>query len=189
MPKKSEFKKRMEELRKVGDAAEKRQYEDSHRGDFIAALKKEIGHWSQLAVSTDEQFAHIEAEEKTKVTTACNDADQWLAGELTKLDKVAKYQDPSLTIEMLKNKTRSLADSSAKIMNKPKPKPKPKEPEPKPDSEAAPMEEDTKAEGAPKTEGEGDAKAENAPPGMEENKPAAENEEAASAGSEKMETD
>jgi len=195
---KSEFKKRMEELRKVGDAAEKRLYEDSHRDEFIAALKKEIGHWSQLAASTDEKYAHIEAEEKTKVTTACNDADQWLAGELTKLDKVAKHQDPSLTIDMLRNKVGSLADTSSKIMNKPKPKPKPKEPEPKPESETAPMEEDTKegepkeeGEGAPKTEGEGAAKAEDAPPGMAEGKPAEGKgeEEAASAGSEKMETD
>lgn len=131
---KSEFKKRLAELKKVGDPVEKRYEEASHSDEYIKALKKEIGHWSKEADTADERFAHIEAEERQKVKDACAEADNWLATEQSKQDKVPKHTDPTLTCDALKKKIRSINDVSSKIMNKPKPKPK-VEPKPEPKEE------------------------------------------------------
>ena len=110
---KSENKAKLEILKKVGDLAVKREFEASHREAEVGALKKEIGHWEQLAASEDEKYAHIEAAERTKVTEGCRTADQWLATELSKQDKLTKAQDPSLTCATLQSKVAQLRKEAA----------------------------------------------------------------------------
>lgn len=146
---KSEFKKRLTELKKYGDPCENRLWEDTHRGEWVAHLKSEIGHWSNLADSKDEKYAHIEEEERNKVKTACAAADEWLAAELGKQDKVSKSEDPSLTCAAIDNKKKALTKEAHAVMSKPKPKPPKVEPKPE---EAKKEEEAAAPEGEKPTE-------------------------------------
>lgn len=131
---KSEYKKRLAELKAVGDAAVKRQYEAEHREEAVGNLKREIGVWETLAASTEEKYAHIEEADRKKVTDACTEADRWLAAELSKQDKLTKADDPVVTVDALGKKLTTLKKTCSPIMNKPKPPPpKPATPEKKED--------------------------------------------------------
>lgn len=124
----SEYKKRLDDLRKPGDAAEKRQWEANNREENVLALKKEIGRWDGLAQSQDEKYSHIAEEERAKVKKECTAVDEWLAVELTGQGKLQKYETPTLTCDLLQKKQAALAKFCSPIMNKAKPPPpKPKE--------------------------------------------------------------
>jgi len=180
---KSVYVGKLNELKKVGDAAQKREFEAQHREEEAGNLKRELGHWEQLADSTDEKYSHIEADMRAKVKTICADTDKWLVSELSKQNSKKKEEDPSITCDQIKAKVESVRKEAGKIMNKakpPPPKPEPKKEEPKTEeapSTDAPMEDapaEANAEGEVKIEEEGAAPAEPAadkaveePAGME----------------------
>jgi heat shock protein 4 len=130
---KSEYVARLDRLRKIGDPIINRKREELARPERISTLKSAIGRYSNFAASKDEKWAHIEDADRKKVLKLATDTDQWLATALSKQDRVAKHDDPVLTVKQLSDKLHELETGSDPIVNKPKPKPKeePKKEEPK----------------------------------------------------------
>jgi heat shock protein 4 len=135
---KSEYKKRINELKATGDAIASRHEEHHSRDTHIAALKSAIGHYSQWATSNEEKYAHISPEERRKVTEECNNVDQWLATALSAQDKLKKCDPPAVTIAQLKQKKTQLEQTVNPIMHKPKPAPPKPEKTPTPAPSPAP---------------------------------------------------
>lgn len=161
---KSEYKKKLAELKKTGDPVEQRAAQHKTRPERIASLKSQIGHWSKLAASTEEKYSHITEEERKKVTDECAATDTWLANLIIKQDQLEKFKTPILTTTMLDAKKEELSKSCSKVMNKKKPPPpKPKE-EPKPEKkeEAAPAAAEGEGEEADKPAEDAPAAAETA---------------------------
>ena len=144
---KSEYKKRIADLKVVGDAIVHRQEETHNRDTHVATLKSAIGHYSQWAATNDEKHAHISAEERKKVVEECAAADQWLASALSAQDKLTKADPPSITIAQLKQRKVALDQAVSPIMHKPKPAP------PKPAAEAKKTEEKPAASPEPAAAG------------------------------------
>jgi heat shock protein 4 len=135
---KSEYKKRLGDLRAAGQPILDRHEEHHQRDTYIAALKSAIGHYSQLAASADEKYAHITPEERKKVLDECAVEDTWLCAALSAQDKLSKADPPALTISQLKQKKTALEQVVNPIMHKPKPKKEePKKEEAKPAEPAA----------------------------------------------------
>jgi len=132
---KSEYQTRLEALHKLGLPILNRKREEHARPERISALKSAIGRYSNFAASKEEKYAHIEDAEKKKVLKLATDTDQWLAQTQSKQDRVAKHDDPVLTVKVLTDKLHELETVGEPILNKPKPKPKeePKKEEPKPE--------------------------------------------------------
>lgn len=139
---KSEYKKRLSELKTVGDAVVHRFEEHHNRDTHVATLKSAIGHYSQWATVHDEKHAHITAEERKKVTDECAAVDQWLASALSAQDKLTPADPPSVTILQLTQKKTALDQVVTPIVNKPKPAPPKEEKKAEP---AAPKAEEPKA--------------------------------------------
>jgi len=124
---KSEYKKRLADLRATGDLAVHRLDEHHHRDTHVAALKSAIGHYSQWAATRDEKHAHITDEERHKVVAECTAVDQWLAQVLSAQDRLTQADPPAVTCVQLKQKKTELDQAVLPIMQKPKPAPpKPK---------------------------------------------------------------
>jgi len=134
---KSDYKKKIDELKAVGDKIEYRKYENKHRLEFISNLKKSISHYESLINTKEEKYAHIVEEERKKVAMECKTIEQWLASELLKQEQSPIAEDPILTIQSLTKKKDDFVNFSSQIFNKPKPEPpkpkeEPKKEEPKP---------------------------------------------------------
>lgn len=161
---KSAYTSRLTDLKKVGDAVEKRFFEFEQRPQYITGLRKEISNWEGFALTTDEKFSHITEEERSKIKEECSKLNSWLSGEIAKLETLPKHVDPNFTCEQLTVKSKELAKICTPIYNKPKPKP-PKEEkkaekkadEKKPGEDAPPKEETPAADGAPAATGEAKA--------------------------------
>jgi heat shock protein 4 len=142
---KSEYKKRLDDLQTVGNAVLQRRHERQNRDSYIAALKGAIGRYQGQAQSTEEKYAHIDAEERKKVLKECQEADQWLMQMLQKQDRLQPSDPPAVTCEQIKQRQTQLESMAQPIMSKPKPAP----PKPEPKAEAPKAE---AGKEAPKTE-------------------------------------
>ena len=105
---KSEYKKRLGDLKAIGDPVVARRYETEHRADAAGSLKQTIGHYQRWASTSDEKSAHITPEERQKVVDECNSVDEWLASTMSKLDRQPKHETPHVTIAQLKAKKDAL---------------------------------------------------------------------------------
>merc|ERR1711957_1158420 len=123
---KSAYTTRLAELKKVGDAVEKRMYEFENRPQYITGLRTEISNWMNFVTSTDEKFSHIPEEERLKVKAECDKATTWLASQLATLESQPKHVDVNVTCQQMVTKAQEISKFAAPIMNKAKPKP-PKE--------------------------------------------------------------
>lgn len=134
---KSEYQKHLKALQDQAEPARVRKYEAEHRMEYIANLKKAIGQYQVAAASTEEKYVHIEAQEKAKVTKACEETDQWLIATQINQDKLSKSEEPVAKCMEYEQKRKALEKLAEPILNKPKPKPKPVETK-KEDAKAAP---------------------------------------------------
>ncbi len=137
---KSDYKKKLSDLKTIGDPIQTRQYESENREHFIQALKGAIGHCQMLAQSKEEKFAHISEEDRKKVADECAKVDQWLVQALVQLDKQPKYDNPATTTHELKAKKDALEKLTNQTMNKAKPAPPKPAEQPKPAADAKPNE-------------------------------------------------
>merc|ERR1711988_1901170 len=106
----------------------------------INALENKAMEYKTQATSSEEQYAHIEAEEKTKVIAECDKAMEWLAEKKQQQDALPKSADPVVLSSDINKKTSDLEGFCRPIMTKKKPAPPPKDEkkeEDKPMAEAA----------------------------------------------------
>ena len=120
---KSEYKKKLADLKQLGDPIAARKYEAEHRGEYAAQLKQSIGHYQRWASTQDEKTAHVTAEERQKLMAETQQVDEWLAQTQSQLDRQPKQQNPSVTVAQLKAKKEALDKFAQPIVNKPKPAP------------------------------------------------------------------
>lgn len=135
---KSEYKKRLAELKQTGDAMEHRKQEREERPIFIERLQGVLARYSQLAKSAEEKYAHIPAEDRQKLQKEIHDTERWLHANISEQDKLSPADNPVLTCELIRQRGQQLEQFGNSIMNKPKPKPAaPKKEEPKQEAPAA----------------------------------------------------
>lgn len=133
-----------------------REREDGERPDAFKALEAAIAKYSEFVASADEEYAHIEKEQKDKVGKECEAAKAFVAQMQAKLEGLAPTSDPPFKAAELSAKAAELAATCEPIMRTPKPLPK-VEPAPEPapaadapaaDAPAADVKSDATAEGA-----------------------------------------
>lgn len=129
---KSDYKKKLADLKAVGDPIQNRLQESENRDQYVEALKGAIGHCQMLAQSKDEKHSHIPEDERKKVVDECSKVDQWLVQSLIQLDKQPKFENPAVTVADLKAKKDALEKLTNSTMNKPKPAPAKPAEQPKP---------------------------------------------------------
>jgi len=130
---KSEYVKRINELRAVGDAIAQRHWETQHREDGVHQLKAAVAKYQAfVSIADGDKYAHISADDKAKVSASASTADEWLASVLIKQDKLPKWETPAFTVAELLQKKKSLVQTCEPISSKkaPAPKPEPKAEEP-----------------------------------------------------------
>jgi len=125
--KKSEYNAKLKKLMKYGTPVCVRKKENEQRKGAVDMVKKMVNHYQFFAISTDEKYSHITAEQKATVTKKCNEIDQWISVELTKQERLPLTADPSLTKADLIKKAKELDGVCKPIANTPKPKPPPAE--------------------------------------------------------------
>lgn len=150
---KAVFDEKLAQLRVIGDKAEARMYESTHRTPAVSALLGAVEQYKPLLQASNEQYEHLTDEDRHTVRTKLNEVEGWLNGLLAKQAELAPTVEPVLTVQEINDKTRQVYNVCRPIANKPKPAPAPV---PAP---AAPADE-AKAEGAedePMADGEGAA--------------------------------
>ena len=121
----SEYKRRLTELKTLGDPVIARKYEADHRAEYAGQLKQAVGHYQRWASQSDDKTAHVTAEERKKLVDESNTVDEWLASTMSQLDRQPKTSNPSVSIAQLKQKKEQLDKFAQPIVNKPKPTPPP----------------------------------------------------------------
>jgi len=147
-------------LKEVMDACSPvltREREATSRGEVISSLQSAIDMYAALAVSEEEQYAHIEASDKAKVGAEAESARTYLAEMTGKLDGLVPTADPPFLASELTAKLNSLKDVCEPIMKKPKPPPPPPPAAPAAAEEAA-------AESAAPAEAASEAESAQSPP-------------------------
>eukprot|EP01041_Mallomonas_annulata_P007556 gene7556-15489_t len=119
--------RKLDELRAIGNKLESRQYEEGNRQQACDGLRRQVELCKTFASLKDEDHAHITDEERQKVRTESDAAENWLFDELGKQAELQSYDDPVLTVDSIGKRRQTLFTASNPIMSKPKPKPKPVE--------------------------------------------------------------
>eukprot|EP00752_Nemacystus_decipiens_P011694 g10378.t1 len=156
---KSAYTAKLKELTDLGNPVEARLYETNSRQGAASELQKVIDMYIKFANSSDEAYAHIEAEEKAKVRDCAKKAEKWLFQKLDQQANLPPSKDPIVTCAEIKKQELAVHATCRPTMNTPKPKPAPAEPPAK--EEATPS---AAAEGAPAAAAGEEAKGGEAPP-------------------------
>lgn len=134
---KSEYKRKLEELKVHSAAAIGRHQESQGRGAAIVALQSTLANYAQWANNIkDEKYAHIDANERKQVLDEVGKVEGWLSTVIVDLNKLAKTENPKVTIAGFNAKKAEVEKFVSPIINRPKPQP-PK-PSPSPDQKANP---------------------------------------------------
>ncbi|CAM9772641.1 unnamed protein product [Scytosiphon promiscuus] len=162
---KSVYTAKLKELTDLGDPVENRLRETNQRQEVAKEMQKVIDSYIKFANSSDEAYAHIEAEEKAKVRECAKKAEKWLFQKLDQQANIPPSKNPIVTCDEMRGQIQAVHATCRTIMNTPKPAPKPVEPPaaketPKPAAEgdaAAPASatEDAKGAEVPATDGPG----------------------------------
>jgi len=149
---KSDYVNKLEELKVMGDPVELRCKESELRGPALGLLKKAIQDATLFVASEEEQYDHIPAEDRQKVTDAAAVAQKWLDENEAAQEQKAQTEAPAFLASAVEAQTTPVTRVLKDVSSKPKPKPKeePKE-EKAADAEEAPAGEEAapSAEDAP----------------------------------------
>jgi len=147
---KATYEAKYKELMDKCDPIVLREREASLRPDAIAELKKTMERYAEFAGSSDERYAHIEAEDRAKVTSELERTKTWLDDVEAKIAASPSTADPVIMASEITLKVGSLTTVCDPIMRKPKPAPKAEPPPPAADTAPAePAAEGDPADAAP----------------------------------------
>ena len=136
-----------------------REREADDRPEAFKALEVALAKYVAFAESTDEEYAHVEKEQKDKVSSECAAANMWLAELQAKIEGMAPTVDPPFKAAEVTAKVATLSSTCEPILRTPKPLPK-VEPAPEPAADApaadgeAPAADGEAAADAPAADGE-----------------------------------
>merc|ERR1712023_361570 len=175
---KSEYKKKLDDLKVVGDKIEFRCAESETRAGAVDGLKKQIELCKSFAANRDEAYSHITDDERGRVLSEVKLAEDWIYEMLGKQADWPDCADPVLTGASIQSKRNSLFTVTNPIMTKRKPKPEPKPVPPEESKGDASKESEGKEGDEKKTDegkdGEAEGKNDDSAP-MEDATPADEN--------------
>eukprot|EP00908_Phaeocystis_cordata_P011024 Transcript_21867.p1 GENE.Transcript_21867~~Transcript_21867.p1 ORF type:complete len:820 (-),score=464.81 Transcript_21867:172-2631(-) len=158
---------KLEELQGDVAAIILREREADERPEAFKALEAALAKYTAFAASTEEEYAHIEKEQKDKVAAECAAAQALLAGWMGKVEGLAPTADPPFKAAEVSAEAAKLSASCEPIMRTPKPLPK-VEPAPAPaEGEAAAAAEGEAAADAPAEGADAPAPAPAAPDNMD----------------------
>jgi hypothetical protein len=126
---KSVYVKKLDELKKVGNLIENRQYEARTRPNAMSTLQKTVEKYTSWlnTSSGDENYDHITDEERATCSDKTDTTSAWMYDMLDKQGGLAANADPVVTVEQIFSKNKDLNDVVSPIMHKPKPAPKAEE--------------------------------------------------------------
>ena len=101
-----------------------REREADERPEAFKALEAALAKYGAFVASTDEEYAHIEKEQKDKVSSECSAAQAWMAELQAKLEGMAPTADPPFKAAEVTAKVAELSGSCEPILRTPKPLPK-----------------------------------------------------------------
>lgn len=150
---KSVYVEKLESLKKVGNPVIERYRDAEERPVAERSLRATLQRLTEEAMSTDEKYSHIPAQEKQDIVDRCDRARRWLDDILAKQEKVPKYDTPVVLSRDIAQEENAVIAFATPILNKPKPAPKPEEPAADtPMSEADKVNEEKKDEQQPAQE-------------------------------------
>jgi heat shock protein 4 len=112
-----------------------REREADDRPEAFKALEAALAKYVAFAESTDEEYAHVEKEQKEKVASECAAAQAWMAELQGKIEGMAPTADPPFKAAEVTAKVTTLSSTCEPILRTPKPLPK-VEPAPEPAADA-----------------------------------------------------
>ncbi len=162
--KKSVYEAKIEALRVLVASALALQKEAQERPEAIAAVTTALEQWREWTKTTEEKYAHISPELRSKVTAKCDEVALWVANKQNEQGSKPAHEQPAALVKDFHAKINELNTACNVILKTPKPKPAPKPEAPKEEApkEEAPKEEAKPAEDAAeaaKTEGDKEAAA------------------------------
>eukprot|EP00932_Pfiesteria_piscicida_P004067 SRR837773.1397.p1 GENE.SRR837773.1397~~SRR837773.1397.p1 ORF type:complete len:759 (-),score=443.32 SRR837773.1397:92-2368(-) len=114
---------KVDELKKVGDAAAWRYKESGMRDDWIKAVEGTVANYRSAAVTPGDKFGHIAAEKLASIATACEELDKWLKEAKEKQAAQPKHEKPVLLCAEMEQRSQELAGMADEILKEPKPAP------------------------------------------------------------------
>jgi heat shock protein 4 len=126
---KSVYVKKLDELKKVGNPIDNRQYEARNRPIAMSTLQRTIEKYTSWlnTSSGDENYAHISVEELGTCSEKVDKASAWMYDMLDRQGGIGANVDPVVTTEQIYGMNKDLNDVVSPIMHKPIPKPKAEE--------------------------------------------------------------
>jgi len=129
---KSVYQAKLKELQDACAAIVTREVEAGSRDQSFSELNSAIERFSALADESNEDFAHIEKEEKDKVEAKVSEAKAFLADSQAKLNGLSSMEDPPVKTDEIDSVKRDLIAVCEPIISKPKPPPPKVDPAPAP---------------------------------------------------------
>lgn len=121
---KSEYRNRLDQLKKIGDPITNRKQEADRRPETISSLQQTIQHFREWAKSTtDPKYSHISAEDRKKVSDYAEQAATWLDGANASFASLKPTDNPIYTNQQLLQKKYDVEKFAHPIVCKPAPKP------------------------------------------------------------------
>jgi len=131
---KSEYKTRLQTLKKIGDPIMHREQEHKNRDHFVNILNQTIQQSIASAQTKDEKYSHIEQVERQKIISQAHEIESWLKQTLSQQQVLSLFKPCVLTEHLMNSKKHELDQLTNVTMGKPKPKPvvapKPQTPQP-----------------------------------------------------------
>ncbi|CAO3612752.1 unnamed protein product [Cunninghamella blakesleeana] len=124
---KSVYVEKLDGLKAIGNPVVERFREAESRPRAARSLRDTINKLTKEAMSGDDKYSHIAANEKQDIVERCERANRWLDEQLAKQDKVAKHETPILFVRDISKEEDAVNNFATPILNKPKPIPKPEE--------------------------------------------------------------
>ena len=137
---KEQYKSKLSALQLLSAPLELRRNETESRGPATELFWQAVGHYKAFVASTDEKYAHIDAEKRQKVTDKINESEDWLAKMKERQETLPSNADPVLLTSEIEQRVSALKRLADPIIATPKPAP-PKE-EPKKEEAEVPKESD-----------------------------------------------
>lgn len=89
---------------------------------FFQQKQSTINRYTRMAKdTTDAKSDHIPADDRRRVISDCEAADQWLFDQLQAQSRLHKADPPAVTCDQLKSRASALEIAAKAIMGKPKP--------------------------------------------------------------------
>ena len=92
-----------------------REREADDRPQAFKALEAALAKYAAFVESADEEYAHIEKEQKDKVSSECSAAQAWMADLQAKLEGMAPTADPPFKAAELTAKVAELSDRKSVV--------------------------------------------------------------------------